>query len=40
VDVRTQDDTHFYRCAQHGLVILPPHGRVHLDDPNNPATVH
>ena len=27
VYLRTQDDTHFYRCAQRGLMVLPPHGR-------------
>jgi hypothetical protein len=38
--VRTQDETHFYRCARHGTVILPPDGRVRLDDPANSAAKH
>ena len=26
--VRTEGDTHVYRCQRHGLLILPPDGRV------------
>lgn len=28
VYVRTDDDTHIFRCATHGALILPPDGRI------------
>ena len=28
VYVRTDGETHIYRCARHGSLILPPDGRV------------
>jgi hypothetical protein len=36
----TQDDTHFNRCPRHGTLLLPPDGRVRLDDQQNPASLH
>jgi hypothetical protein len=36
-NVRTQDETHFYRCARHGTIILPADGRIRQDDPLNSA---
>ena len=26
--LRTEDETHFYRCDRHGMLMLPPDGRV------------
>jgi len=26
--LRTEGETHFYRCACHGVLMLPPDGRV------------
>jgi len=37
---RTEDATHFYRCERNGMLILPPDGRVRVEDPENPATRH
>jgi hypothetical protein len=28
VYLRTDNDTHVYRCPRHGLMLLPPDGRV------------
>jgi uncharacterized Zn finger protein (UPF0148 family) len=38
--VRTDGDTHFYRCPRHGSLVLPPDGRVRPDDPNDSAVRH
>jgi hypothetical protein len=28
VCVRSQGDTHYYRCDRHGVLVLPPDGRI------------
>ena len=33
----TSSETLFYRCERDGTVILPPDGRVRVDDPNHSA---
>jgi hypothetical protein len=38
--VRTEGEIHFYRCSRHGPLILPPDGRIKLDDPRDSATKH
>lgn len=30
VYVRTEGETHLYRCPRHGSLILPPDGRIRL----------
>ena len=32
--------THFYRCRNNGVVILPPSGIVRVDDPNDSVVRH
>jgi hypothetical protein len=36
----SQGDTHLYRCPKHGVVVLPPSGIVHIDDPDESAVRH
>lgn len=28
VYLRTEGETHYYRCSRHGVLILPPDGRI------------
>ena len=32
--------THFYRCRNHGAVVLPPSDIVRVDDPNDSVVRH
>ena len=40
VYVRTEGDTHFYRCDRDGSVVFPPHGRIYVENPTTPVTLH
>jgi hypothetical protein len=33
--LRSEGEWHFYRCPTHQTVVLPPSGRVKVDDPND-----
>ena len=38
--VRSEGETHFYRCPRDGAVILPPNGIVRVDNPEDSAVTH
>ena len=40
VYVRTEGDTHFYRCERDGSVVFPPHGRIYVENTTTPVTLH
>ena len=36
----SQADVHFYWCATHGRLVLPPSGIMQVDDPDDSAVRH
>jgi hypothetical protein len=38
--VRSDGDTHFYRCVNHPVVVFPPDGRIRVDDLYNSLIRH
>ena len=38
--VRSDGEWHFYRCPTHQTVVLPPNGRMKVDDPEDSEVRH